>query len=196
MLQVLPEFATASERRRLLHGAMHGIPRAEDLVARLNLEGAPQSVAKEVILHLATFGEVAFGREVLGIFLNSINPLASPDDRLFIERLFSQYPLKRFFEKLAALDPCRPPWLTRATAQLIAQQIDASVTAEFVCELAKFYNRDTDETARYWIALALGKSGSPQAAEFLRAFLLWEDHPYPRDGIDQGLQMLSASSTK
>lgn len=72
IVQNLPDFATVRDRRRLVTGALAGAPKADVVLARLDLDGPPMGVAVEVIDTLARFGQVAYGKEALGVFLNAI----------------------------------------------------------------------------------------------------------------------------
>jgi hypothetical protein len=94
ILRTSPGFATVRDRRRLVEAALEGVPRGADLLALLDLDGAPQLVAVEVVKRLAEFGQVAGGKEALGVFLNALLPLMGEDkDAAFIRALFATYPL-------------------------------------------------------------------------------------------------------
>ena len=93
LLQGLPDFANARDRRRLLAAALEGSPRTGSILAGLDLEGAPRGAAVEVVKSLADFGQVAFGKEALGVFLNYLQGIAGDEQADFITGLFSLYPL-------------------------------------------------------------------------------------------------------
>lgn len=93
IVQSLPDFATVRDRRRLVAGALEGVPQANTILARLDLDGTPMLVAVEVVRFLAGFGQVAYGKEALGVFLNYIQPFAGDDEAAFIAALFDAYPL-------------------------------------------------------------------------------------------------------
>jgi hypothetical protein len=96
ILRTYAGFANVRDRRRLVEAALEGVPRGADLLAQLDLDGAPQLVAVEVIKRLAEFGQVAEGREALSIFLNALLNLMGEDkDAAFIRALFVTYPLDR-----------------------------------------------------------------------------------------------------
>ena len=96
VLRTSPGFANVYDRRRLVEAALAGVPRGADLLSQLNLDGMPQLVAVEVIKRLAEFGQVAEGREALGVFLNALLPLMGEDqDAAFIRALFTTYRLDR-----------------------------------------------------------------------------------------------------
>ena len=93
ILQELPDFANVRDRRRLLVSSLEGTPRAEVALARLDLDGMPMSVAGEVVSTLARFGQVSYGKEALGIFINYVEPYTKEEDADFIRELFQRYPL-------------------------------------------------------------------------------------------------------
>ncbi len=47
VVQNLPDFANVRDRRRLVAGALEGVDRADTILARLDLDGAPMGVAVE-----------------------------------------------------------------------------------------------------------------------------------------------------
>ena len=59
IVQNLPDFANVRDRRRLVAGALEGVPEADVILARLDLDGTPMGVAVEVVRFLAQFGQVA-----------------------------------------------------------------------------------------------------------------------------------------
>jgi V8-like Glu-specific endopeptidase len=93
IVQNLPDFANVRDRRRLVAGALEGVERAETILARLDLDGTPMGVAVEVVRFLAQFGQVAYGKEALGVFLNYIQPFVGDVDAAFLTALFQTYPL-------------------------------------------------------------------------------------------------------
>lgn len=94
IVQNLPEFTNVRDRYRLVAGALEGIPQTTDsILARLYWEGTPMGAASEVIHFLADFGQVAYGKESLGVFLNYIQPFVGDKDASFIGELFERYPL-------------------------------------------------------------------------------------------------------
>ena len=89
----LPDFANVRDRRRLVAGALEGVSKADIILARLDLDGMPMNVAVEVVRFFSNFGQVAYGKEALGIFLNYIQPFTGDEDSSFIQDLFQIYPL-------------------------------------------------------------------------------------------------------
>lgn len=93
IVQNLPDFANVRDRRRLLVGVFAGIPQANTILGRLDLDGIPMSVAVEVVQLLCQFGRVAYDKEALAVFLNYIQPFSGDEDADFILELFQNYPL-------------------------------------------------------------------------------------------------------
>ena len=93
IVQNLSDFANVRDRRRLVAGALEGAPKTDVILARLDLDGAPMGVSVEVVGELSKFGQVAYGKEALGVFLNYIQPFTGDKDSDFILDLFQKYPL-------------------------------------------------------------------------------------------------------
>ncbi|MEJ6485297.1 trypsin-like peptidase domain-containing protein [Nostoc punctiforme UO1] len=93
IIQNLPDFANVRDRRRLVAGALQGVPQEDVMLGRLDLDGAPMGVAVEVVRFLAQFGRVAYDKEALAVFLNYIQPFTGDENRDFIVELFQNYPL-------------------------------------------------------------------------------------------------------
>jgi V8-like Glu-specific endopeptidase len=93
IVQGFPDFANVRDRRRLVAGALEGVPQIDIILARLDLDGAPMGVAVEIVRFLCQFGQVAYGKEALGVFLNYIQPFTGDEDSDFILELFHKYPL-------------------------------------------------------------------------------------------------------
>ena len=94
ILQSHPDFKNPRDRRRLVEGALEGSPRAETILASLDVEsGSPRVAAVEVVKVLADFGQVAYGKEALGVFLNYLQEIVGDEPAEFIAGLFFSYPL-------------------------------------------------------------------------------------------------------
>jgi len=93
IVQNLPDFANVRDRRRLVAGALEGVPQADVILARLDLDGSPMGISVEVVRFLSQFGQVAYGKEALSVFLNYIQPFTGNEDSDFIFELFQKYPL-------------------------------------------------------------------------------------------------------
>ena len=79
LVKGLPDFANARDRRRLVAAALEGSPRAETILGQLDLEGAPSGAAVEVVKFLADFGQVAYAKEALGVFLNYLQGITGDE---------------------------------------------------------------------------------------------------------------------
>ncbi len=119
LVQNLPEFGMERERRRLVAGALEGEPNADAMLARLDLGGSPMGAAIEIVRFLQGFGQVADGKQVLGVFLNSLKPYLGGEQAEFIDTLFTQYPLD------ASLITDRPidQWRGEDSAEAIKEKI-------------------------------------------------------------------------
>ncbi|HEV3038035.1 MAG TPA: hypothetical protein VHA33_09650 [Candidatus Angelobacter sp.] len=76
----------------------------------------------------------------------------------------------------------------REAAEDIATKADRTLVAEYACELAGKYLEITDPSTRFWIALALGKASTPEAAQLLEK-LPRDGHPLEAEGIRQAQEM-------
>ncbi|OYD87529.1 serine protease [Nostoc sp. 'Peltigera membranacea cyanobiont' 213] len=94
VVQNLPDFADVRGRQDFLTGAFGGDPKADIILARLDWEGSPMSFSVRIVSFLSQFGQVAYGKEALAVFLNHIqNYIGDSDDKDFILGLFQTYPL-------------------------------------------------------------------------------------------------------
>ncbi|GAB4206581.1 MAG: hypothetical protein Fur006_63750 [Coleofasciculaceae cyanobacterium] len=93
IVQKLPGFANVRDRRDLVVGAFGGDPKADVILGLLDLDGMPMGVSVRLVSRLSEFGQVAYGKEALSVFLNYIQPFAGDEDSDFILELFQKYPL-------------------------------------------------------------------------------------------------------
>lgn len=93
IVQNLPDFANVRDRRRLITGALQGVSQSDIMLARIDLDGTPMSVAVEIVQFFSQFGRVAYDKEALSVFLNYIQPFTGDEDTDFIIELFQNYPL-------------------------------------------------------------------------------------------------------
>jgi S1-C subfamily serine protease len=70
VLAGLPQFRAVQGRVDLLTDVFAGTPRGEDIIASLDLDGPPRSVAVRVVRQLQLFGQDEPGREALGVLIN------------------------------------------------------------------------------------------------------------------------------
>lgn len=99
IVSTLPGFSTATERVRLVAGALEGSSRVSTILAQINFDGNAQGVAVEVIRRLSSFGRVTPEKEALGIFLNELLLYKgdADEDAAFLRSLFAneRYALDR-----------------------------------------------------------------------------------------------------
>ena len=93
IIQKLPDFINVRDRQRLLANALEGVSQSDIILGRLDLDGSPMGVSGQIIRFLADFGQVAYGKEALGVFLNYIQPFVGNENSGFILHLFQKYPL-------------------------------------------------------------------------------------------------------
>ena len=93
LLQAHADFQHPRDRRRLVEGALEGSPRSAAILASLDLEGSARVAAVEVVKLLADFGQVAYGKEALGVFLNYLQGTVGDEQAELIAELFARYPL-------------------------------------------------------------------------------------------------------
>lgn len=108
IVEKLPGFDNVRDRRRIVAGALEGVPKKDVILARLDLDGAPMGVSVEVVSWLSQFGRVAYGKEALGVFLNYIQP-STGEDSDFILDLFQKYPLDTPASPSRLIDRWRGP---------------------------------------------------------------------------------------
>lgn len=131
IVQNLPEFAQERDRRRLIIAALEGVPNSETILARLNLSGAPMMAAIELIKFLADFGQVAYGKEALGVFLNFILPFLKKQDSIFINELFLLYSL----DGTVVSDKPISTWYSNDSSKDIHEQIIGENTLRHIYTL-------------------------------------------------------------
>lgn len=78
-----------------------------------------------------------------------------------------------------------------AAAKALFDNYDSALIAESVEHIASLYEPRSDPRTRFWLALVIGKAGTRGARKRLEGFC-WEDHPYPREGVRQAIEMLSS----
>ncbi|MEP0885148.1 serine protease [Trichocoleus sp. ST-U3] len=93
IVQKLPGFANVRDRRDLVVGAFGGDPKADVILGLLDFDGMPMGVSVRLVSRLSEFGQVAYGKEALSVFLNYIQPFTGDEDSDFILELFQNYPL-------------------------------------------------------------------------------------------------------
>jgi hypothetical protein len=132
VVQNLPEFSNVRDRRRLLEGVLEGVPQAQNILGQLDLDGRPMPVAVGVVKFLADFGQVSYGREALGVFLNYVLPFVGDEARAFVTGLFARYPL----DAPAVLNSPISDWRGTETIALVQERIIGEDTLRDVRILA------------------------------------------------------------
>ena len=92
LLRSLPDFDNPRDRRRLVNAALEGSPRASTILGQIDFDGGSLSAAVGVVTALDRFGQVAYGKQALGVFLAYVQGLCGLEQADFIAGLFAAYP--------------------------------------------------------------------------------------------------------
>lgn len=104
----IPEFRTVRDRVDLLVMTLRGVPRDDDILAQLDLDGSPRIVAVRVVERLITFGRVSPDKEALGVFVNMIiDSGGASEENDFLRELLQTYALDRPVVKSPAIEDWR-----------------------------------------------------------------------------------------
>lgn len=93
IVKELPMFGVERDRRPFLVTALGQSPRANTAAGMIDLGGAPDVAAMKVIIALSKFGQLEYGKQALGVFLNAVAPYVDPDVGDEITAMFKRYPL-------------------------------------------------------------------------------------------------------
>lgn len=72
LVQTQNEFGSSRDRRRFIANAIEGFDKSNTILSRIDFDGNSMGVATELIRFLINFGQVAPGREALGVFLDHL----------------------------------------------------------------------------------------------------------------------------
>lgn len=116
-----PDFESIDGRIALVRAALEGVPRGEDVRVQLNLNGAAQTVAINVVSRLADFGRVSADKEALGVFLNYLLHLSGDfdEDGQFLRYVIGRYEMDR---PIIGNSPIAN-WLGRETNDSVQEKI-------------------------------------------------------------------------
>lgn len=132
ILRDLEAFRSVEGRWALVEMALEGNPRAPHVLGQLNLDLSRQAAAGMVIKRLADFGQVAYGREALGLLLNHIEPLVSDQQQPIIRDVLKRYGL----EAEAPPKPL-PEWRDARSVEAVKERIIGENTLRHVNVLEK-----------------------------------------------------------
>jgi DNA-binding transcriptional regulator of glucitol operon len=132
ILRDLEAFRSVEGRWALVEMALEGNPRAPHVLGQLNLDLSRQAAAGMVIKRLADFGQVAYGREALGLLLNHIEPLVSDEQQPIIRDVLKRYALE-------AEAPPKPlsEWCDARSVEAVKERIIGENTLRHVNVLEK-----------------------------------------------------------
>jgi hypothetical protein len=110
----LPAFGVERDRRPFLVTALGESPRAKTAAAIIDLGGPPDAAAMRVITALSNFGQLEYGKQALGVFLNAVVPYVDLDVGAEITAMFRRYPLDTPVTFRRPIEDWRPgdPWKT------------------------------------------------------------------------------------
>ncbi|HET9284299.1 MAG TPA: hypothetical protein VFR24_20295 [Candidatus Angelobacter sp.] len=130
----------------------------------------PTWLKKRVVWHVPLRNDTEFvtGAQILATSIR--------ERVLFHRQVRLLYPENDYFETIEA-------------ARNIALEGERTLIAEYACELARRYRHITDPSTLYWIAVALGKANTPQAAKLLD-HLPKGNHPLISEGIRQAREFM------
>jgi hypothetical protein len=186
----VPGLADPDSRGMLLSN----IPR--DLASTVDRHAARMQDLHAIIRHAEQGARLENGTQALEVVLENVRRLVAG---LTLEQELDALKLRlrkllqaSLHENLqVAADHSQPRDNRNKAAQQVADKIDPKVPVEFLRQLAtSYYQSDDDPTPRFWIAIALGNTGRPEAEEVLKELFSWEQDPYPKVGIQQALQIL------
>jgi len=140
-------------------------------VFTIHLQGlVPSQLKKRSYWHMPSVDDPAFAAGVEDLARSIHSRVA------FNQKIRLLYPENSFHDMLDV-------------ARTIATQGERTILAEFACELARRYLKISDPNTRFWIALALGRADTPQAARLLDR-LPKQDHPLALEGVRQAREMI------
>ena len=95
ILASLPEFRSSMTRLDFLDDVFAGLPRKDDVLGLINVDGTPRAVAVRVVTRLTQFGRAEPGEETLAVLINRLlTYMGTGPDAEFLRSLFNRYPLK------------------------------------------------------------------------------------------------------
>jgi V8-like Glu-specific endopeptidase len=86
----LSQLRSASGRYKFLQGLLEGVPRLEDVLLKMNLDGDPMTVAREIVFSLKDAGTHVGGRKYLFDFVNALLDTVTGEEELTILREIAQ----------------------------------------------------------------------------------------------------------
>ncbi|MFN2137051.1 MAG: trypsin-like peptidase domain-containing protein [Candidatus Promineifilaceae bacterium] len=127
LLQDVSLMQTESERRQLLEFA--GL---QQVIPLIRLDGAPFVATSTMVNDLAKFGEISYGNEALGVFLNTVKTFTGVDKQPAIDGLLVKYDM---------MDPTAPiedvdDWKAPDTSETVLEKIFGENTLRPIAFLA------------------------------------------------------------
>ena len=104
----LPAFGVERDRLPFLVTALGESPRANTAATMIDLGGAPDVAAMKVIIALSKFGQLEYGKQAMGVFLNAVVPYVDLGVGDEIIAMFNRYPLDTPVAARRPIDDWRP----------------------------------------------------------------------------------------
>lgn len=150
ILQDLAAWRSETSRVALMEAALGGEPRGMQLLAQLDLSGAPRDAAAKALFALQQFGHVAYHRSALGAVLNEVLiRVGLGSDSEFLRDLFIRYPFDGVLVASAPIDS----WRDEVSAAEVDERIIGENTLRHVRVLAQAF-----EAARAVVRISVGNS--------------------------------------
>ncbi len=115
IVKELPFFGVERDRRPFLVTALGESPRAKTARGIISLEGPPESAAMKVIIGLSQFGQLEYGKQALGVFLNAVLSYVDLNVGDEITAMFQRYPLDTPVTGRRPVDDWRATDVVKAT---------------------------------------------------------------------------------
>jgi HEAT repeat protein len=84
----------------------------------------------------------------------------------------------------------------RAAAIAVADTVDHAIHPPLFSQLAQAFRSSSDDLVRFWLAIALGHTGRPEATEILTAAADRNDHSLVWQGICDALEAIRSSQRR
>lgn len=125
-----PDWRQPADRIAFLDDVFAGAPRRQDILALIDLSGAPHMVALRTISRLTHFGQDVPGREALGVLINKLLSSGGDSaDAVFLRELFERYP---FETSPVIIQGQRETWRGQETANSVRDGIVRATTSHHV----------------------------------------------------------------
>jgi S1-C subfamily serine protease len=134
ILSRYPDFSNPFTRYTFVSHIFTSVPRGQDIVTSLTINGSARIAAQSVIQRLTHFGQNEPGQEALSLLINSlIDYVGDSDDTAFLRGLFYTYPLQG--QPIATRPLPANEWRGERNAQKIKEKMLGENTLRDIFEL-------------------------------------------------------------